>query len=332
MTLIWTPNGQLDIATDPSDLPFEGDGSNLSSGAMQRLKNLDLDQLGKAILRRGISRVDGGETGRLSIFLAASLVPGSTAESVVNAGGGVGGGGGFFTPAGGSSSGQNVDGSSTGGSFDNTSESSSAGGTGPSFATFNPSDKQAGVTLSDSDLTMTGASGGGRTAGCVRSTIGVTSGKYYWESLCNTLETKNGAGISTAAHTLTQLPGDTATSWAYYRQTATAFLHNSTNTGPQTAYGATDVIMIALDMDNGMIWWGLNGTWGDVSAQTDPANALNPAYSNVLTVAGANPVFALNGVSDDQGGTAGSYTNNFGASIFAFPAKVPAGFTAGLSG
>lgn len=53
MTIFFTPSGQLDIATDASDLPESSDGNNIFSDAMTRCKNLRINQAGKAITRDG---------------------------------------------------------------------------------------------------------------------------------------------------------------------------------------------------------------------------------------------------------------------------------------
>lgn len=46
------------------------------------------------------------------------------------------------------------------------------------YATLNPSDKDAAITLSGGDLTMSSATNAWRS---VRATIGKSSGKWYWE-------------------------------------------------------------------------------------------------------------------------------------------------------
>jgi len=59
MSIFFTPNGTLDLTTDPSDLPEEGG----RSGAMQRCKNLRLDESGVAHLRDGSTeRIDTSES------------------------------------------------------------------------------------------------------------------------------------------------------------------------------------------------------------------------------------------------------------------------------
>jgi len=53
----FAPGGQLDIATDPSDLPFQIDGKTEISGAMVRCTNLNLDKEGVASTRDGITNL-----------------------------------------------------------------------------------------------------------------------------------------------------------------------------------------------------------------------------------------------------------------------------------
>lgn len=57
MSLIFTPNGSLDIATDPSDLPETAAGHDILSGAMVRCKNLRTNEAGKAKTRDGSAKL-----------------------------------------------------------------------------------------------------------------------------------------------------------------------------------------------------------------------------------------------------------------------------------
>lgn len=57
MSIIWKPNGQLDVCTDPTDLPQEASGNNIQSGAMTRCKNLHLYESGVAKTRWGSYRL-----------------------------------------------------------------------------------------------------------------------------------------------------------------------------------------------------------------------------------------------------------------------------------
>lgn len=56
MPIRFTPDGLLDVSTDPLNLPQQSDGKNVVSGAMTRCLNLALDEKGKAKTRLGSHR------------------------------------------------------------------------------------------------------------------------------------------------------------------------------------------------------------------------------------------------------------------------------------
>jgi len=56
MAIFWKPNGSLDVATDPSDLPESAQDRNIYSEAFARCKNLRLDRKGVVTLRDGSSK------------------------------------------------------------------------------------------------------------------------------------------------------------------------------------------------------------------------------------------------------------------------------------
>jgi hypothetical protein len=54
MSILFKPNGGLDIQTESTDLPEQGDGKGaISSGAMVRCKNLDVSRMGLLSTRSG---------------------------------------------------------------------------------------------------------------------------------------------------------------------------------------------------------------------------------------------------------------------------------------
>jgi hypothetical protein len=71
MPVKFSPDGFLDIATDPSDLPSQISGNNEISGAMKRCTNLQLDRMGIAATRKGSSRVNSASMGA---SMAPSLI------------------------------------------------------------------------------------------------------------------------------------------------------------------------------------------------------------------------------------------------------------------
>jgi hypothetical protein len=57
------PTGSLDVTSDPSALPEQGEGRNATSGEMTRCLNLTLDRMGEAATRKGSSRFATQVTG-----------------------------------------------------------------------------------------------------------------------------------------------------------------------------------------------------------------------------------------------------------------------------
>jgi hypothetical protein len=118
------------------------------------------------------------------------------------------------------------------------------------------------------------------------STIGVTSGKYYLEC---TVTTSNplGLGITTSTTPFSAYPGTIAGLWWVYDNTGGWTINNQT-TSPYS--GASKVALnqiwqIALDMDNGKAWIGINNTFYDSSGGTtgNPSTGANPTWSSLPT-------------------------------------------------
>jgi hypothetical protein len=144
------------------------------------------------------------------------------------------------------------------------------------FATMNAVDNSS-VTLSEGNLSASCAS----PSGC-RSTIGVTTGKWYVEvkyqnttSMCGVVAMEQavtsqaiGATIFGASGTAPEL-----------------FLNGSTpaNYNSATAFTANDIMQIALDMDSNTVYFGLNGSWFDGtswnSASPNTGHSLTTGYT-----------------------------------------------------
>ncbi len=111
----------------------------------------------------------------------------------------------------------------------------------------------------------------------IRGTIGVSSGKYYWEVVVTSGNTAH-VGVDTLnTAILNDYVGSTSTSWGLNLSNG-----NKRNAGSSVTYGSSfannDIMMCALDMDNSKIWWGKNGTW---FASGDPAAGTNAAFTNL---------------------------------------------------
>lgn len=166
------------------------------------------------------------------------------------------------------------------------------------YCTLNP--LRNGLTLSDTNLSFSAAINQLATG-----TIGMVSGKWYWEVVPNIANLMIGL-VDSFALTNNQLASVT-TGWCYYG--VNGFKYSS---GSGAAYGATftsgDVIGVALDADSGTLTFYKNGSTQGV------------AYSGL----NAGPYFSA--VSSDQSGNTCSGVINFGQRPFTY--TPPTGFKA----
>ncbi|MBL6931201.1 MAG: hypothetical protein ISR46_06840, partial [Rhodospirillales bacterium] len=136
------------------------------------------------------------------------------------------------------------------------------GGTGASdFCTWNPLNKRSTSLLSDGNLKYVGNSGSFYATG---GTIAVGSGKWYWEVTCPVVGGADNTdiGIALSSWVTTDHVSPVTPLGCYDSYNGKYYPVSSGTAG---TYGATytsgDVIGIALDLDNGAIWFSKNGTW-----------------------------------------------------------------------
>lgn len=165
--------------------------------------------------------------------------------------------------------------------------------TNANFSTLNPLDTVGG-TFSNANLTVSVAAGGGNLA---FNTMGVTSGKWYWEITPTTLAAPM-IGVADANTAISTRTFNGANGWYYYNN---GLKYNS---GTGTAYGASyvanDVVGIALDMDAGTLTFYKNNVSQGV------------AYSGFT---GKTMIAALN---NGGSGAAQPYNANFGQQPFTY--------------
>lgn len=181
-------------------------------------------------------------------------------------------------------------------------------------STLNPSDKNANITLSNSNLTATKAAAGWSN---VRSTNAHASGKYYFEATMDAIASGlNIVGIANTTAALNNYIGSDvngmgagSTGAVYRGGSAVASIDVST---------AGERICIAVDLDADLFWArSENGNWNG-SASADPATGTGGlALPSGLT---SGNVYAAVGAS----GAGNAITVNFGETAFAFTA--PSGF------
>ena len=166
-------------------------------------------------------------------------------------------------------------------------------------ATFNPIDKgkTGDMNFANGNTTTMNTSGFGDYG--VRSSLGVTKGKWYWEIKIGSTTSQNAFAIQPMDVNLKfDMFGSTPEAHLYglQRQTdsATNFYSNTTFTSGNTAWGggitSSDVIGFALDMDNGKLYISKNGTFKDLSGNT--SNIGSGTYPT-FTIANTSFTYAL---------------------------------------
>ena len=171
------------------------------------------------------------------------------------------------------------------------------------YAVLNPLTKTgSAVVIQDANLTFTKS--GAAYYNYTYGTIGISSGKFYWEFTQGST-TDLIVGVSTLYADGAAGPGTSATSYIYM-----AYNGNKQNNGSSVAYGAAfltlnDVIGVALNMDAGTLTFYKNGV------------SQGQAYSGL-----SGTYFPYVG---DQGGQITLAYANFGQRPFAYP-TLPTGF------
>lgn len=176
--------------------------------------------------------------------------------------------------------------------------------------TWNPSDKDPQITLSDGDLTATAAAGTAYSG--VRATQYKSSGKWYWEITVTATgmnSVEEIAAVCDSSAVMTEPIGRDTHGWSWRGDNQ--YFYNNSTTACGVYYNSGDIVHVALDMDNGKIWFGKNGAW---NGSGDPAAGTNYAFTGIT--GNIYPVTSHY--------YSGACTVNFGASAFTY--TVPDGF------
>ena len=231
-----------------------------------------------------------------------------------------------------------------------TNGSQSDGGNGAevsgNYCCWNPLNKGSSITTSDGNLkAQLGSTGHVMITG----TMGMTSGKYYWEVVTDGWNTSNQGpmvGVVGDTHNIADQAGGSPS--VLYRAEGVIYVDGSSAVTGQTTYTTGDVIGVALDLDNDNITWYKNGVqMYQYTSLSASVNTWIPAWKD--SDSGGNAVgnwgqrafaHAQSGfkglctanLSDTTVKTSGSYTGNSNADgPFVYLNGVPTAMTIGGS-
>ena len=193
------------------------------------------------------------------------------------------------------------------------------------WCTWNPLSNN-GVTISNGNLDTSGGASGN-----CKGTLGMTSGKWYWE-FSNMVTGTGTPFVMGLAH----VDGYTPNGHDNWRRAVYFYTDGSGNsdvrrfengsnassvTVPSSIrqFYASDVLQIAFDADTGKVWTGKNNSWLDSSGgfTGNPSTGANPTHTFPDTTIPMTPL-------RDHAGVAISATANFGQRAFAY--TPPTGF------
>ena len=154
------------------------------------------------------------------------------------------------------------------------------------FCTMNPLGGQTAATSNNSwslaEGNMSFVSGNAYSQ-WITGTMSISAGKWYWElQPQGTFGTSDNVpyvgiiktteiGARQALTSTTSASNDTITMEA----NGDKVVLGTTSAGYGDTFTNDDKLMMAVDCDNGKVWWGVNGTWQKSGAVGDPANGTN---------------------------------------------------------
>ena len=182
------------------------------------------------------------------------------------------------------------------------------------YCTWNPLAKNSAITLANGNLDTSNS--GGASDGFGLATIAASTGKFYWEVTVNTASAGRPiVGVVPTAAGLVEVGSGNANSVGY-RNTGAKRI-NGSDTSYGNSYTNGDVIGVALDLDNGAIYFSKNGTFQNSGSPTSGSSKTGAAH----TWTGGS-VEMTPGISEYSS----NCSTNWGSRAFAYTA--PSGFKA----
>ena len=176
------------------------------------------------------------------------------------------------------------------------------------FQVINPLNKT-DMTFYNGDTVMSNGTSAHR---MYKGSLGMTTGKWYWEIKCSTVGSSypNLGIIDSDQYDEDDYVGSEDYGYAY-RSDGQKY-----NDGSGSSYGDTwtsgDIIGVALDMDNKKLYFAKNGTWQDSGDPTSGATGTGAAY----TVSSIPSTYMMASSSISAGSPHPQYAFNFGNGYF----------------
>ena len=178
----------------------------------------------------------------------------------------------------------------------------------------------------------------------IRSTLGASSGKYYFETKIATVGGSGGfgtglyVGVTDADYFeqlgLSQAFIGTGSNQVAQRGDGSHLAKNNTQINGYESCSAGSILQVALDLDNGYVYFGVNGTWGNSGDPTSGATGTG----GVSITTGKTYMFAASGYNGWSvetnfgngyfGTTAVSSAGTNASNLGIFEYDVPSGYTA----
>ena len=183
------------------------------------------------------------------------------------------------------------------------------------FATWNSVDNYyQAATLSNTNSTTTTVAA---KLTPIKSTLGVSKGKYYWEIKHSAVSSGSSyatIGISsTQATSTTQRGGSNANDYSYWYNGELRTGDSAITTGVGT-YGVGDIIGVALDLDNNKLYFSKNGTFVNSGDPTSGATGTGAMSITAPASTSLGAYFADAGFYDNT--NTGTFQANFGNGYF----------------
>ena len=150
------------------------------------------------------------------------------------------------------------------------------------YATLNPLSNGTNLVCANANLSVSNsvAESNHRMS---RATIGVTSGKFYWEVNVNNSAYIDIVGVAALDSLPNGYVGGTGASAGWGYSTTTGSYYPGTgwaSSGTASAFPSSGIIGVAIDVTSGKMWVSSNGTWATAAGGVgDPANGTNPTFT-----------------------------------------------------